>query len=109
MLIRFDTLQEVTIPRLNGGEGAVSARMFAEPANKIMLSRLAPGTSIGLHTHTTSSEVNYVVSGTGEAACDGQTEPLAPGVCHYCPKGSAHSIRCTGGEDLVLFTVVPEQ
>lgn len=45
MLIRFDTLQEVTIPRLNGGEGAVSA----------------------------------------------------------------HSIRCTGGEDLVLFTVVPEQ
>lgn len=45
MLIRFDTLKEVTIPRLNGGEGAVSA----------------------------------------------------------------HSIRCTGGEDLVLFTVVPEQ
>lgn len=109
MLISFDALKEVTIPHLNGGEGAVSAKMFADGANKIMLSRLPIGASIGLHRHESSSEINYVLQGTGLAVCDGQEEPLGPGSCQYCPKGSSHSIANTGSEVLVLVTVVPEQ
>ena len=96
------------IPHLNGGEGTVFARMYMDKAGKIMVSRLPKGASIGLHTHTTSSEVNYVLSGFGAATCGGAEEALAPGDCHCCPKGSSHSIANTGEEDLVLFTVVPE-
>lgn len=73
------------------------------------MSRLPAGASIGLRAHGTGSEVNYVLSGTGSAVRDGAEEPLRAGVCHYCPKGSSHSIVNMGGEDLVLFTVVPEQ
>lgn len=109
MLIDFKTMKEVSIPHLNGGESAVSAQMFMDANGKIMLSRLPQGASIGEHRHETSSEVNYVLAGSGIAVCGGAEEPLSPGVCHYCPKGSTHSIINTGTDDLVLFTVVPEQ
>ena len=109
MKLAFTELPEAGIPHLNGGEGTVFARMYMDGHGKIMVSRLPQGASIGTHTHETSSEVNYVLSGQGAAECGGAEELLAPGDCHYCPKGSSHSIRNTGTEDLVLFTVVPEQ
>lgn len=48
MPVDFQKLDEVTVPHLNGGDGAVSARMYMAPGNKVMLSRLPAGTSIGL-------------------------------------------------------------
>ena len=109
MLIQFDKMKEITIPYLNQGEGAVSAKFFADGNGKIMLSRLPAGASIGLHVHASSSEANYVLSGTGCAVCGGEPEELTPGICRYCPKGASHSIANTGTDDLVLFTVVSEQ
>lgn len=109
MRIVFDSIPEAVIPHLNGGDGEVGARMFRDPTIKIMISRLPSGASIGLHLHETSSEINYVLSGNGEAVSGTETEALSSGVCHYCPKGSSHSIRNTGTEELVLLTVVPEQ
>lgn len=109
MLLDFSQIEAVAVPRLNGGEGAVSAQMFMDQHNKIMLSTLPAGASIGFHQHTTGSEINYVIRGTGRAHCDGAEEVLTAGMCHYCPKGSAHDIENTGETDLVLLTVVPEQ
>ena len=63
----------------------------------------------GLHTHETTCEVIYIISGTGKVLCDGAYEPLAPGACHYCPKGHAHSLINDSDGDLVFFAVVPEQ
>ncbi len=40
--------------------------------------------------------------------CNGNTEDLHLGVCHYCPKRSEHSIINTGKEDLIIFTMVQE-
>ena len=56
----------------------------------------------------TSSEVMYFLSGTGKVLYDGVWEPVAPGTCHYCPKGHSHSLVNDGTEDLVTFAVVPE-
>lgn len=109
MKLSFDAIPEAGIPNLNQGEGTVFARMYMDQAGKIMVSRLPKGASQGLHTHTTSREVCYVLSGTGLAVCDGVEEILAPGDCHCCPKGSSHSLANTGEEDLVLFTVVCEE
>lgn len=54
--IDFHALQEVNIPNLYNGDGIVSARMFMDFANKVMISRLPVDASIGAHTHLTSSE-----------------------------------------------------
>lgn len=108
MKLDFDGMDWIAIPHLNGGEGSVSAKMFGDAAGKIMLSRLPAGASIGLHRHEDSSEINYVISGSGRTVCGGEEEIMEPGSCHYCPKGQQHSIANTGSQDLVLFTVVPQ-
>ena len=50
----------------------------------------------------------YFLSGTGKVLCDGVWERVTPGTCHYCPRGSSHTLINDGTEDLVTFAVVPK-
>ncbi len=109
MLIDFSALPETVVPHMREGEGEVHLRKFADDKGKIMRGRLPAGASIGPHVHETSSEVIYILSGTGRVLCDGTDEPLAPGSCHYCPKGHEHSLINDSEGDLVFLAVVPEQ
>ena len=70
---------------------------------------LEPGASIGVPVHEVMSELVFILSGTGLATCSGVEERLKPGDCHYCPKGHSHSLENDGAEDLVFYTVVPQQ
>ncbi len=108
MKLQFDQIPEVALERFKGGEGRLLARMYDGPGVKIMQGRLEPGSSIGLHTHQTSSETIYILSGTGRMLCGGEEELLPPGACHHCPRGCAHSLRNDGPEQLCFFAVVPE-
>lgn len=109
MKIDFDTLKKVAIQRMNGGQGTVTANMCMAQFGKVILSSLAPRSSIGIHAHDTSIDINYVIQGEGIAVCNGEEEELHPGICHICPQGASHSIRNMGDCDLVMFTVVVEQ
>ncbi|MCI9155997.1 MAG: cupin domain-containing protein [Lawsonibacter sp.] len=108
MLINFEQIPETVIPHMRGGEGQVVSHMHVDGDNKIMKGFLAPGCTIGLHTHDTSSEVICIISGTGKVLYDGEYEPLSAGSVHYCPKGHAHSLINDSEEDLTFFAVVPE-
>lgn len=109
MLIDFRNMKEVTLPGMNHGTGTMTAKMYMDEKGKIIPCTIHKGSSIGLHRHETSDDINYVLSGTGIAICDGKEEILNPGVCHICRKGSEHSITNTGEEDLVLLTIVVER
>ena len=109
MKLDFDAMEETAIPRFRDGEKTTYARMFVDGNNRIMRGRLEPGASIGLHTHEDSSEIIYLLSGRGKVLCDGVYEDLAPGGCHYCPKGHTHSLINDGTEPLEFFAVVPNQ
>ena len=109
MLINFNEIPERTASGMNGGTGEITARMFMDEQGKIIPCRIHVGGSIGLHKHATSDDINYVVSGKGCAVCDGKEESLIAGACHICKKGSEHSIKNTGDEDLVLLTIVVER
>ncbi len=110
MLFEYDKIPETVIPNFKGGEKEAIAKMYSDGLNRIMLGRLKPGASIGLHTHETNSEIVYIISGRGIVIIDGETEELYPGICHYCPKGHTHTmINNREDEDLVIFAVVPEQ
>ena len=108
MKIMFDQMEEKILPRFKGGEGALRTRMHTDENNKIMRGTLAPGSSIGLHTHDTGSEIVYILSGRGKVLYDGEYETLAPGDCHYCPMGHSHSLINDSDGDLTFFAVVPE-
>lgn len=86
MRIDFHALPERTMPGMNGGTGTMSARMYVGPGGKIIPTTLHAGGSIGLHGHPTSDELDYVLSGSGLAVCDGEEEPLGPGVCTYAER-----------------------
>ena len=112
MLIEFDKMETEVIPHMKDGEKQVYMERYVDPMNRIMRGRLVPGASIGLHTHDTSCEVFYILSGKGKILYDDGCEPLEAGSCHFCPKGHAHSLindSPEGGEDLCFFGVVSEQ
>lgn len=109
MLIDFNAIQEITVPGMNHGTGAMTAKLYMGQNGKIIPCAIHPGGSIGLHRHETSDDISYVVSGQGRAVCDGQEEILRAGTCHICKKGSTHSMENTGEEDLELLTLVVER
>jgi mannose-6-phosphate isomerase-like protein (cupin superfamily) len=106
MIIDFEKIAEQTLENFKGGEKAVCAKMYVDDLHRIMMLKLEPGASIGMHTHDTGSEIAFILHGTGTALYDDGEEPLSPGICHYCPKGHSHSIRNTGTEDLIFYAVV---
>lgn len=109
MKIDFSEIKEKNIQEFNGGTGTTLLRMFEDSKEKILFARLKPGASVGLHSHMTSSEVIFILSGEGRVLYDGTMETLGPGDCHYCPMGHSHSLINQGNEELVFWAVVPEQ
>lgn len=109
MVIKFDEIPVTELKAFNGGEGALLANLRVDECGKILRGRLEKGCSIGMHTHDTSSEVIFILSGNGKAICDGVEETLTAGDCHYCKKGSAHSLINAGEDALCFYAVVPVQ
>lgn len=108
-MIRFHDMSTQVIPHFQGGEGEFVVTMVDDGCNRILKGKLAPGCSIGLHRHETSSEIIFILSGHARVICDDVTEELAPGDCHYCKIGSTHTLICLGNEDLCFYAVVPQQ
>lgn len=109
MFIDFNDIKEITMSGMNNGTGTMSAKMYMEEQGKVIPCSIHAGGSIGLHKHETRDDINYIISGTGKAICDGEEELLKAGTCHICKKGSEHSIINTGKEDLMILTVVVER
>lgn len=108
MLIDFKTIEESALHNFYGGNKDLNAKIFSDGHNRILYGRLDPGASIGMHTHETGSEIIFVLHGTGKIICDGETELLSAGSCHYCPKGHTHSLINDSGSDLTFFAVIPQ-
>ena len=108
MKIDFKQLQETIVPNFKGGEGRYIMRQFADEKCKIMLGRLEPGCSIGLHRHTLNCEIMYILSGQATYICEGEKEVVNPGEVHYNPMDKEHTLMNCGQEDLTFFAVVPE-
>lgn len=109
MKIDFSGLTEKKIPEFNGGKGAILLKTLEKSDVKFLSAKLGPGSSVGMHKHTDSSEIILILSGKGKAICDGETEILNEGSCHFCPRGSSHTLLNVGDTDLVFVAAVPRQ
>ena len=109
MLIDFSAVPEEIVVGARGGEGEFRRRVVDTGDNRILMGRLAPGASLGYHSHDDDSETVYILSGTGRSLCDGVYEPLKSGDSQHCGKGHSHNMENTGDEDLVFFAVIPRQ
>ena len=109
MILDLKEIPEQAMPNFKGGEGIAWVRMFNDGLNRILMLRIQPGCSIGMHTHETNSEIMYILSGTARVVMDGKAELIPAGQVHYCPKGHTHMTEPFGMQELVLLAVVPEQ
>ena len=106
MIIDFNAMEPNMTPNMLGGEGTIEVKSFLDDAGKILMITVHPGCSIGEHTHTTSEEIVYVLSGKGKTIQDGVEEPLEPGKAYYCPKGHTHTVINNGTEPMMMYWVV---
>lgn len=74
-----------------------------------MYGHLSQGASIGLHTHTDSSEILFLLQGELKAIYDGKEEIIHAGQVHYCPKGHSHTVENLQKEEAIFFTCVVRQ
>ncbi len=108
MIIDYCKIEEKSISDFKGGEKIFNVKMFTDENNKIMMGRLEPGASIGLHTHSGNSEIILIQEGKGKVLYNGEYLPLKAGDVHYCPIGQEHSLINDSNEDLKFFAVVGE-
>jgi len=108
-MIDFEKTEKKVMPNFYGGDKEYRASMFTDEMNKIMKGVLIPGASIGFHKHETSSEIIFFLSGKGKVILEDGEERVEAGLCHYCRKGSSHSLVNDGDEDLIFYAVVPQQ
>lgn len=109
MIIDFGKISENGMQNFKGGCKSVGMKAFSDNLNRIMMLRLEPGASIGLHTHQTNSEIMLMLHGNGHIIYDDVEFDLHEGECHYCPKGHTHSLLNNSDSDIVVYAVVAEQ
>lgn len=109
MKIDFEQIQEQELKEFKGGTGIARGRMYLDELGKIMRAELNKGDSIGMHTHSADSEIVYVIQGSATCVMNEQTEIVHAGECHYCPKGSTHTIANMEDEPLIMFCVIANQ
>ena len=108
-MIDFKHMPDTVLPHFKGGEETFFARFAGDASCKILYGRLPAGATIGLHTHEDTAEIIFFLSGTGKMLLDGEEETIGAGLCHYCPKGSTHSMINEGDEEITFYAVVPKQ
>jgi mannose-6-phosphate isomerase-like protein (cupin superfamily) len=70
--------------------------------------RLAPGAATTPHHHAVTEEIYYILSGAAEMTLGAESRPVGPGDAIAIPPGVRHTIRNTGGGELVfLCTCAP--
>ena len=79
----------------HGGEGVLVCRSQldgcgAERIAFMHADTLAPGVSIGEHTHAADEEIYYLASGSGTLLYDGVQYPMGAGDISVCLPGHAH-------------------
>lgn len=96
-----------------GGTGTVMMeRLLDAPGEMLGKGRayvrhtLAPGVSIGSHTHEHEMESMVVVTGRARHQINGEEQFLEPGDLIAAMPGDTHQIACLGEEPLVLIAQV---
>ena len=108
-MICFENLETKILHQFQGGDGDITAKIYADDLNRIVKSVYAPGVSTGYHRHDDSSEIIFILSGTCTVKHNGKEERLTAGMCHYCKKGDSHAVINDGTEALTMYAVVCSQ
>ena len=112
MIARNDSLHTELREQMRGGKGTVKLEHWFKPeafgAKTRLCARMtiAPGASIGSHTHEGEDEIYLVLSGSGIIQEKGEWVPIHAGDAILTGKGDSHGVENTGTEPLVIAAVI---
>ena len=112
-MIRTKEDQAIAYKCIRGGIGEVEMHKICESVDELygkgrlfnhMI--LAPGNTIGEHTHEGDNEVFYFLAGTGEYNDNGTIVQVGPGDTVACNDGEKHSLANTGDVPLEFIALI---
>ena len=112
MITRDGEMQPEVREGMRGGKGIVKLEHWFKPeafGAKVRLCTrmtLAPGSSIGSHTHEGEDEIYLILSGSGLIQENGEWVPIRAGDAILTGKGGTHGVENNGAEPLVIAAVI---
>ena len=112
MITRNLDMQSENRENMRGGKGTVKLEHWFKPEDfgaKVRLCTrmtLAPGSSIGSHTHAAEDEIYLVLAGSGLIQENGEWVPIQTGDAILTGKGGTHGVENNGAEPLVIAAVI---
>lgn len=112
MIRRHHEMGVVSSVRLKEGEGKADVINILEPEDMygtgrlFCITKMKPGVSSGVHTHTGDFETYYILKGRARVNDNGEFYDLEPGDMHQCADGGFHAIACLGEEELEYLAVI---
>ena len=95
-----------------GGKGTVTVRHILNEEEMDIACRLyaevtvAPGASIGVHSHHGETETYYILQGEGLYTDNGKESSVKAGAITFCKDGDSHGLSNTGTGDLVFMALI---
>ena len=112
-MIRKQADQKVEYKCIRNGNGDTEMHLICESVDELYgkgrlfnLMVLAPGNSIGEHTHEGDNEIFYFLEGTGEYNDNGTIVQVHPGDTTICSDGTLHGLKNTGDEPLEFIALI---
>ena len=105
-------MKEEIVKNMCGGEGEVRIKRLL---NENQLNgkcglfaqvTIAPGSSLGYHTHHNESETYYILSGEGEYDDNGNRRVVKAGDVTFTPNGCGHGMKTLGDEPIVFMALI---
>lgn len=63
MVIDFNSIDEMVMPCMNGGNGMMTVKMYNDENYRIIPTKIHPGGSIGIHTQNSGDDINFKRNG----------------------------------------------
>ena len=114
MIKNVDECPSRMVDELAGGKGAVKMIELASSEEMYGKARLfsklvlAPGSSVGYHTHHGESEFYFILRGKAMFVDNGVEHVIGPGTITATRDGQSHSIENIGDEDLEFIAFIPQ-
>lgn len=111
MIVRYDDQPRFTKAAM-GGKGALLRRniltqeLVGGRASMITAITLQPGETIGVHAHTDSGEMYYVMDGTLTIFEDGIAHRMEVGDVEFCADGHTHGAENRSSMPATILAVV---
>ena len=112
-MVRTKKEQTVEFKCIRGGKGEAEMHKILNSVEELygkgrMFNHmiLAPGRSIGEHTHEGDNEIFYFLKGSGTYNDNGKIVRVFPGDTAICNSGECHSLVNDGDEPLELIALI---